>query len=733
MSCLKGRYDSAIQYPGSGNDAKGMMLSGRNTVDPVPNVGETIKTDAGPNLGLVQLGNNIVDFDRQTLRINDVEQNLRTKAIRVLELLVVEANRVVNRAEFIEKVWEFNEFTGERGVTDTIWELRQTLDQGKILLETIPKKGYRLTIEPIFLRQQLKTEITKPLEGTSYRKRAWLLLPAFLVIFVIAYFQSKDDQPAVAVVSKPNQTSFTNRPGVELMPNASPNGKLVCYIWLYKNESKIVVRSIDGSRDDQVVVSTPGNKASPVWSPDGDRLAYLEVQQRDIYLWIVNVVSGQSRKLTTSTIHEGSRLAWSRDGLIYTARVDASWALIALNLNTLMEKQLTWPESGQIDSKATISPEQSRIAFIRTNIEKRHRNLIILDNGEPAFFNEGEFNQVLDVIWLNNYQLLFNTNDQVIRRLDTETGDVQPLFESVDLDFNDFTVLTHGRLLAGRAVLRKHIEAQALDHLDQPPSVLIESLADDISPNYSILAEKLVFVSFRSGTPELWTSNYDGSNLSLLVHSNHLMWKPTWSPDAHEVAYIQAIDNRHDYQVVSFDLNSEIETQWTDDEYLYAGVPAWAPDGESIIVGRTSSHSDWSLVRVWRNHEIEDLEINSFYGQFSEGGSSIYSVPLDRPGLWRFGVTDGSRELLIDQPVRYTQWIRDDGQIFYMTDESDSNTLGVFNFDDRTTVPLKKIDSYLPVNETLAFDRARRRLIFSTVETLERDLVLLTYDQDQAP
>lgn len=75
---------------------------------------------------------------------------LSRKQLEVLAMLAAAEGEMVPRQAFIEYVWDGNGLVGERGLTDTIYALRRSLDDlddPNPLIRTIPRRGYQLVGE----------------------------------------------------------------------------------------------------------------------------------------------------------------------------------------------------------------------------------------------------------------------------------------------------------------------------------------------------------------------------------------------------------------------------------------------------------------------------------------------------------------------------------------------------------------------------------------------------------
>ena len=116
--------------------------------------------------------------------------------------------------------------------------------------------------------------------------------------------------------------------------------------------------------------------------------------------------------------------------------------------------------------------------------------------------------------------------------------------------------------------------------------VSLTTLRSDDEPAWSPDGSHIAFVSDRTGHPEIYIMNADGSNVVRKTFSESYSQNPTWSPDGTRIAYSAPGNGSSDIWVVSGATSGSPSLL-----YEAAGKvvqPSWSPDGTKLALV-----SDW--------------------------------------------------------------------------------------------------------------------------------------------
>ncbi len=174
---------------------------------------------------LVEVGGWAFNPTTGELRRGDVVRRVEPRAARALELLCEADGGVVSQEEFVAKVWDGRALS-ENSLSVVIGQLRRALDDDARepkIVETIPKRGYRLRVDPA---ANNAPAVIAP------RKRLWTALVPVLLLLVIGAWAWSAGQSAGRLMID-----------VRDVANETGDGR---YAPLSRATSELIVTQLDG-------------------------------------------------------------------------------------------------------------------------------------------------------------------------------------------------------------------------------------------------------------------------------------------------------------------------------------------------------------------------------------------------------------------------------------------------------------------------------------------------------
>lgn len=111
---------------------------------------------------------------------------------------------------------------------------------------------------------------------------------------------------------------------------------------------------------------------------------------------------------------------------------------------------------------------------------------------------------------------------------------------------------------------------------------------------------KIIFVSDRSGSWQLYTIDPDGRDMTQitdLAKTDFDSWFPSFSPDAKQIAFCYAVGDAAEIFVINAD-GTGLKQLTTDESFDC--FPRWSPDGKYIAFARNYLPTNQTLITVMR-------------------------------------------------------------------------------------------------------------------------------------
>ena len=668
---------------------------------------------------------------------------------RIMHVMVCIASRpgeVVSRNEIMETVWA-NVVVNEEATTQAISRLRQVLgDESRAprFIETIPKAGYRL-IAPL-------TPATERPDGSSpdgadraahnrsrtgglWRalRRGALLIGIGAIVFMVSRLvperAGNDDRTATLA-----GTPFTSFPGREVLPTISPDGTQVVFSWDGEEGGRYdLYLKQENSESPLQLTDDPGNEGYCTWSSDGTTIAFGGERDGVDCIFTIPAIGGVQRKLIDLPLLLFG-IDWSPTGewIVYSTRVEEGGPKVLHLLSTVdnTSHALTSPPSRiRGDRIPAFSPDGRMVAFARETIgNKEDIYLVPVEGGEVTRVTR--VNQHLKGFdWTRDGQSLIVAagpdlaGEYRLWRTAVSDGKITWLPTRGKRVSRPSVALFADRLVYEDQIFECSIVRSPMEGGDTPQD-MVTSTRTDFAAGYSPDGDRIVFISTRSGNPEVWVSDEEGGNLRKLTSfDGAYIGVPVWSHDGKQIAF-NATTGEYDAIYTAGAENGSIDliTKGTTNDK----VLAWSADSRSIYY-RTDSGGEWELRRV----DLENGGEETIYkgevhraAESTDGRYLYFSLPGAR-GIQRLALEGGEVEILLDHlsQVYPSFWrLVDDG--LYVFKQHPRGMLACFyDLDDRELRNLGKTVRVSGFTADISPDG--NWLLYDQIGRVESDLVLV--------
>ena len=316
-------------------------------------------------------------------------------------------------------------------------------------------------------------------------------------------------------------------PGVEGPPALSPDGNLVAFAWSGHADAgptDIYVKAVE-SEALRRLTATPCSETSPAWSPDGHSIAFVRDGQG---VFTMSQLGGAERQVSAS----GTHVAWAGDSksvlIRDRERNSGPFGIYQVFLDTLERRRLTQAPVGDGDWRFEVSPDGRTLAFIR--YEKRgiaDVYVVPMAGGEPRRLSNWSAT-MYGLSWTpDGQEIVYDVDEPPASRLwrihanSATPARGSPIADIPAAAMNpSISRPTPGQpaRLAFQTIARDvdlhlmDLDARLVnDTLESQP--FSNSTRIEGSARFSPDGSRIAFASLRSGAPEVWVAERDGSGL----------------------------------------------------------------------------------------------------------------------------------------------------------------------------------------------------------------------------
>jgi Tol biopolymer transport system component/DNA-binding winged helix-turn-helix (wHTH) protein len=637
-----------------------------------------------------------VDLSSGELFRSGVRVPIQDQPLQVLRLFLEAEGKVVTREQLRAALWPQDTFVDfEHGVNTAVKKLRQALEDSAErpkFVETLPKIGYRflvpvewgadasgnspqprvVPIAPAGITAVPPHATKKVLRGAGWRWGVGLLAVGLLFMTAIGSYVLRPRsqmQPEKLTI-----LPFTTFPGFEIAPSFSPDGNQMVFCWAgYEKEFQfdLYIKQVGQERVMQLT-HHPATFLASAWSPDGRFIAFM----RSVYadpgasgIYIISPLGGSERKVADFVPLAGwdpIGLSWSADGKwLAFAKVSAPatkaesspehFSIHVVNVESTEERTLpdpspdcaqTWQPAFSTDGKylASVCVLTGGVAkiYVQTSDGKQGREVA------GARSSEG----FAGIAWAADNRSLVYSSDQHLWRVPLTGRKPEQLLFAQDVE--SVAVARTGNRLAYAQVRHPgniwKLEMASEAKPSGPATKLISSSRGDIGPRISPNGNYIAFQSWRSGSPEIWMCDRDGSNpVQLSSFGGPQIGRPSWSPDGRRVIFDLRISGNAELYAVNVDGGppKRLPTGTAN-----ASNPFWSADGHWIYFNTERPNAIWKAPAEGGAAVRLSEGEGGVSPQESADGTRVlfYKVDGDRTQAWSASVNGGEERVIPGMP-----------------------------------------------------------------------------------
>ena len=433
---------------------------------------------------------------------------------------------------------------------------------------------------------------------------------AGVLVLVVAGWLAMSRRPQ-APAAEPTILPITSDPGSEITASFSPDGNQVAFAWRREGrEDYDIYVKVVGSDKLLQLTNTPEWDVAPAWSPDGREIAFHRSEREGgSGIFTVSPLGGPERLVTElggiglaywwpTPRFTTQQFSWSPDG-----KWLAHAGISLISAATGEKRRLTSPPKGIWDAYPAFSRDGQFLAFVRGSPNAHDLYVVSATGGEPRLVLS-QAQVIFGLCWTaDGREIVYSSaksewDEAGLWRVSVSGGPARRLAEGSEQAWAPSISPQGTRLAFTRRTSDTNIwevRAPGDDGLQEPATKLIASTRMDAVPAFSPDGKKIAFASYRSGTPQVWVCNRDGSNANPLTSFPEPgAGLPNWSPDGRHIAFDSSVGGSWDVYVIA--AHGGAPRQLTA-ESTFEGASNWSRDGRWIYFGsdRSGKFEIWKV------------------------------------------------------------------------------------------------------------------------------------------
>ncbi|MEO7651711.1 MAG: protein kinase, partial [Bryobacteraceae bacterium] len=576
--------------------------------------------------------------------------------------------------------------------------------------------------------RQAGASLTAPRERQTARKwsrRPVLAGMVLLAVAAAAGYMGTSRHGSAPREAPLNLVPLTTFAGSKDYAAFSPDGSRFAFSWNGGGESqerKLYVKPVGEGEPVQLTFSS-SDDVLPAWSPDGRQIAFCRVTKdqdqgrafspADVY--IVPAAGGAERKIVQGWLGA----SWSPDGKTLALAhlpngamppAKESGGIFLFSLESGERRELTGVHK---DRLPVFSPDGKWIAFTRLLPGRAQEIFVAPTDGGPARQLTFDGEQTTGVTWTaDSREVIFSSPrkraEGRLWRIPVEGGAARSLSAALP-SASSPSVSRSGRWLGFTDSWTDHniylrtgpgfADGGTPGRFGEPKGVVRSTRADH-SPAFSPDAERIAFVSKRSGNEEVWVARQDGRQaVQMTSFKDKSAGSPRWSPDGQRLAFDVWASGESNVYII--DSRGGAPRRLTPEPFE-SWMPAWSHDGQWIYFtsSRSGNREIWKMpaaggaaTRVTHGGAYEarpSLDGKTVYFSKNDGAvcCAIWSMPAGG------GLEEPVRGLENRGPIVRSWGVLKEGIYFLARENAPRQTVRFLSFATHQVTPILTLDKH---------------------------------------
>jgi Tol biopolymer transport system component/DNA-binding winged helix-turn-helix (wHTH) protein len=700
---------------------------------------------------LVRFGTFEVDLPAGELRKGGLKLKLTGQPFQVLAILLEHPRKVVTREELQKRLWPDTFVDVDHNLNTAINKIREVLGdsaESPRFVETLPRRGYRFIAtvegsEGLGATKQREPHIRRSLLLYAIPLATAVLMAGvgFLIVAYLIPSRSHNQSETITIIP------FTTYPGFEAAPSFSPDGNQIAFVMRTTERLgfDLYVKQIGQERAVRLT-DHPAKYLGAAWSPDGRFIAFArrgKDDKNDTGIYLLPVLGGSERKLADATsggYYPLYLLSWSPDGkwLAFskgdagTEKVDNTSPrqghIHLLNVETVEHQVLPHPSPDcALSLEPAFSPDGKYLASVCMLTEGVNKiyvqrpeggqtREVALVNGPGGFL--GGFLEGL--AWAADSQSLLYSSEGHLWRVPVGGGKPEKLPFAQDAQ-TPAVAQTGNRLAYAQVNFPASIwqlELATLTKPAGPAKQVVTSSRGEQNPHVSPDGKHLVFESRRSGNPEIWVCERDGSNpVQVSSFGGPVTRTPRWSPDSRRIVFDSSASGNAELYIVNAD-GGQLRRLSTGTPN--ASEPFWSADGRWIYFSTHRPDAIWK-VRAEGGAAVRLTKEHRYNPQESADGTRVFYLAGDRE-IWSV-LTDGGDERHETVMPTDASWAPAQGGFYFLNGAS--RRISFFDFATRHVQKVVELESDTAFPGNMSVSPDGRTLFYSKIDKAFADIMLV--------